>query len=463
MKDLNEEYLLKLEAIAQEIQEAPALAQFLEEEEEEYYKTLQQEFEPRISEVYDEVSVADPLQIISLEKVILHSAFEGLYLPRILGYAVLRGEINNQYRYVRPQEHFKEILINICNSPHFEVLRKRVGQSVQIGFALSSDIWVTNMINQMTNKRIRQFLQQQKLDKYRTLESRQHGYEIYSRQFKNDNFYATDFPQKVAQLKSNFSELKQFLLRRIKSGHDNSSILDSVKDLVYNPTFKGTTERRYFICLFANFFELNKEDTEQLKELFNDLRKNIPEFEVEYFDFLLSMFAEGAPINAKTDARASNILDKSYKDDLVDYYHVMDIIHTKGYVHPDAIDAVKVYYSQHEGMSDNNECLRRTIFSYIKQLVSNLSVSEYHDFFELSKTIAIYIQGFNNEQFNKDIKYVSMQYVNKLLKHYTDKRGRDYQDIKKFVSTVFSDLGFLKEKEIVEMFKTRRKKVAASL
>ena len=212
MKDLNEEYLLKLEAIAQEIQEAPALAQFLEEEEEEYYKTLQQEFEPRISEVYDEVSVADPLQIISLEKVILHSAFEGLYLPRILGYAVLRGEINNQYRYVRPQEHFKEILINICNSPHFEVLRKRVGQSVQIGFALSSDIWVTNMINQMTNKRIRQFLQQQKLDKYRTLESRQHGYEIYSRQFKNDNFYATDFPQKVAQLKSNFSELKQFLL-----------------------------------------------------------------------------------------------------------------------------------------------------------------------------------------------------------------------------------------------------------
>ena len=48
--------------------------------------------------------------------------------------------------------------------------------------------------------------------------------------------------------------------------------------------------------------------------------------------------------------------------------------------------------------------------------------------------------------------------MRKLLKHYTDKRGKDYQDIKKFVSTAFQDFGFMKEKEIVEMFKTRRKR-----
>ncbi len=51
-----------------------------------------------------------------------------------------------------------------------------------------------------------------------------------------------------------------------------------------------------------------------------------------------------------------------------------------------------------------------------------------------------------------------MAYVRKLLKKYTDKRGKDYQDIKKFLSRTFKDFEFLKEKEIVELFKTRRKK-----
>jgi hypothetical protein len=65
---------------------------------------------------------------------------------------------------------------------------------------------------------------------------------------------------------------------------------------------------------------------------------------------------------------------------------------------------------------------------------------------------------FANQQFNQHIKDLSMRYVRRLLKHYTDKRGKDYQDIKKFVSTTFQDLNFLKEKEVVELFKTRRKK-----
>jgi hypothetical protein len=51
-----------------------------------------------------------------------------------------------------------------------------------------------------------------------------------------------------------------------------------------------------------------------------------------------------------------------------------------------------------------------------------------------------------------------MAYVKKLLKKFTDKRGKDYQDVKKFVSTAFIDFKFLKPKEIVELFKTRRKR-----
>ena len=65
---------------------------------------------------------------------------------------------------------------------------------------------------------------------------------------------------------------------------------------------------------------------------------------------------------------------------------------------------------------------------------------------------------FGNQQFNQDIKDLCMAYVKKLLKVYVDKRGRDYQDIKKFVARTFKDLGFLKDKQIVELFKSKRKK-----
>jgi hypothetical protein len=55
-----------------------------------------------------------------------------------------------------------------------------------------------------------------------------------------------------------------------------------------------------------------------------------------------------------------------------------------------------------------------------------------------------------------------MSYVQKLLKRYTDKRGKDYQDIKKFVSQTFVEANFMNEKQIVELFKTRRRKKATT-
>ncbi len=51
-----------------------------------------------------------------------------------------------------------------------------------------------------------------------------------------------------------------------------------------------------------------------------------------------------------------------------------------------------------------------------------------------------------------------MVFVDKLLKKFIDKRAKDYQDVKRFVSTQFVDMGFMKDKEVVELFKTRRKR-----
>ena len=72
--------------------------------------------------------------------------------------------------------------------------------------------------------------------------------------------------------------------------------------------------------------------------------------------------------------------------------------------------------------------------------------------------IPVYMEIFSNQQFNQNIKDLSLIYVRKLLRFHTDKRGKDYQDIKKFVSATFIDLGFLNSKQAVELFKTKRKK-----
>ena len=76
----------------------------------------------------------------------------------------------------------------------------------------------------------------------------------------------------------------------------------------------------------------------------------------------------------------------------------------------------------------------------------------------MTKTFILYINIFSNQKFNQDVKDLSLRYIKRLIKAYTDKRGRDYQDIKKFVKSTFLDLNFMKPKELVELFKTKRKK-----
>lgn len=459
MLELEEQYGQALDTLAEEIQQSEELAKYLDDEEEEDFGQLKEMFEPRIALLHEQVAATDPLQLVAFEKRLLDPAFEGLYLPKILGYAVLRGEVNKEMKYVRPQNHFKDVLLAICNSANFDILRKRIGQSIQMGFALSSDIWITNLINTITNKRIRYFLQGQKLERYRRPDLRRTGYVRYQRQFRSDNFFSADFPTNTSELKILSSPLKLFLIKRVQQNADNSSIIPSLRAFVENPDFKGTQEHMEIMGLYAYFFDLNEVDQAHLSDHFDKTRKLNPNFADLFLDFVLFLHkGKQIDLDKEADLRLSNILDKTDGDLLSKYYKIIDKVHINGYIDEEAQEAVKVFYNQHEGLSVVNECLRQTIFGYFNRLISKLSEREYSKFFEVSKNYPVYMSIFANQQFNQDLKELSMRYVKKLLRKFTDKRGKDYQDIKKFVSTTFLDLGFLKEKEIVELFKTRRKR-----
>ncbi len=458
MKKLDKKYQDRLDEIAKAIQSSDELKNYLEEEEEEFYQALRDNNEPAILKIYEEVAVSEPLQLLALEKAIMDEKFEGLFLPRILGYSVLRGVINDNYKYLRPQAHFQEILLAICNSSNFDYIRKRIGQTIQMGFALSSDIWVTNLINKVTNKRIRYFLQSQQLPKYRDPRDRARDLFRYNNQFRNDHYQTAVFPNNLSELKVLFPSLRKFLYHRIQASVDNSSFIGEMKAFLDNKDFQKTPEYIELLGLYSQFFDLSKPDLAHLMTTFNQLRSNDPDFEEKWFKFLISTKETKLTIDAKADERISLILDKKIKDDLTKYYDLLDTIHGKGYLTEEAVEAVNVFYGQHEGLSDTNQCVRQTILNYITTFMTNIDVKDYPEYFELSKIFPTYMNIFSNQQFNYELKELCLKYVKKLLKKYTDKRGKDYQDIKKFVKTNFVDLGFMKEKELVEFFKTRRKK-----
>jgi hypothetical protein len=460
MLDLNEKYLNRLQEIAEGIQNSDAYAAYLDTEEEAEYKVLCDLYEPRIAKIYAEVAATDPLQLISLETILLNPYFEGLFLQRILGFSVLRGQVNGQFKYVRPQNHFKDILLAILESSNFEFIKKRIGQSVQMGFALSSDIWITDLINAVANKRLRYYLQSNKLDKFRELHERQLGFTRYAAQFAKDNYLTSDFPETFSELKVEYPELKNFLMYRIGHRLDNESLLPYIVASVKNPALQGTTEHIQLMCIAMNFFSLSPEDTKELTVIFNKLRGEIPEFTEKYLSFVNDMQEAAFDLDAKAEMKASTMVDRNVKDDISEYYRIADVIHSQSYVNEDVMQVVKHFYDNHEGLSTVNECIRRLVYGYLHRFITNLRERDYMDYFEISKTFSAYMTIFDNEHFNQNLRDISLTFVRKCLVKFIDKRAKEYQEIKRFVQSHFEAWHFLRDKDIVEMFKTRRKRKA---
>jgi hypothetical protein len=461
MENLNSKFQKEIDDIAKSIQESDALAAYLETEEYDEYKALIEEFEPRIQDLYLSVAGDYPLQILALEEALLNEKLEGLYIPKIVGYSVLRGEANESMKYRKPQDHFKHVLLSAANSSNFEMIKLRVGQSIQMGFGLSSDIWITNLIESVKNTRVKYFLQSQKLPKYRDIVERKLGVVKYKKQFESLNYYTAEFPTSALELKGNYYELRSFLLERGKNDYNNASLNNYLNDFIANDSLKGEEEYLKIILIIGLFFDLDEKGRKSFANAFDYMKKHNPNLSEEYFEVLDEMFtSDEIKITPDADKRLAQLINGKADDEINLYYNLMNTVHGKGFVHEDSIEAVQAYYTQHEGLSLNNKCLRAGLLNYFTQIMENLPPESYQDYFEINKTFVQYINVFSNQKFNQSVKDLSLRYVKKLLKRFVDKRGRDYQDIKKFVKATFLDLGFMKDKELVELFKTKRKKKA---
>ncbi|RMF02043.1 MAG: hypothetical protein D6772_04005, partial [Bacteroidetes bacterium] len=392
MYELLPEYIEKLELIAGNIQASNELQLYLEEEEEEYYNQLKELYEPHIHMVYQEVAAKYPLQLIHLETILLNPLFEGLYLPRILGYSVLRGAINENYKYVRPQDHFQTILETICNSANFDILKKRIGQTIQIGFALSSDIWVTNLLAKVSNKRVRNYLQGLKSDRLRVLKERKAAYARYARQFSNDNFLCVTFPDTPAELTIEYAGLFRFMMYRVQHQQDNSSLYQPIDNFLANEALIGTREHFKLAAIYGAFYaDLPDDSLDALVEHFNAARTKLPEADEILLEFLLELHADDQiDLDPAADLRLAALVDRTIDDQLSEYFNLIETIHTKGYTNDSTQEAIRTAYLNHEGLSNFNEGIRRTIYHYFARFVNNLEESDYPEFFEITKLFAVY-------------------------------------------------------------------------
>lgn len=461
MEALDKKYLSALEEIKAKIQSSSHLEKFLDEEEDDDYKALAAEIEPEIQELYLTIADKNPLQLVAFENELLDDEYEGLYLPKVVGYAVLRGAVDENFKYRHPQVHFKEILLDIANSANFDMIKQRIGQSVQVGFALSSDIWITNLLEKISNKRVKNFLESQKAEHLRDADKRAIAYRNYQKQFATLNFLSAEFPSNSAELKTMYHALRTFLLYRADSAYDNSSLHPHLSDLISNKKLRNTDDYLELMMIIGMFYDLDAKEQKQYAEALKDLNSDSEELQDAFFTKCLGFRAEGIQITAEADKRMAKLAESSgISGNLGEYYKLMELIHSKGYIHEDSIEAVRKYHDQHEGLSEENENLRATIFTNFASFLDNLDVESYTEYFQITKTFILYINIFSNQKFNQDVKDLSLRYIRRLIKRYTDKRGRDYQDIKKFVKSTFLDLNFMSEKELVALFKTKRKKKA---
>ncbi len=457
MELLSKSYEEKLKIIAGAIQDSELLNNFLLEEGEEEYKQLIEAFEPAIAEFYDEVAANNPLQIIDLENKLSEPEFEGLFLPRMMGFSVLRGVVDEHFKYLRPQDHFKDLLNKMCHHANFEMIKVRVGQTLQVGFALSSDIWITNFIETISNKKIKTFLLAQKLDKYRTFEGRRTGYLKYKRQFENYIFHSFEMPKSSAELKSSFPAIETFLQARLRKNLDNGTVKPIFFEMLVNKELINTPEYPKLLLLAGKYFELEESDQLTLKGYFQSAAK-IPFFNERYFEYLRDLLFMGEPVNFLADVNMLEVLGEDDKSEIGHYYATCAILYIDNLLEEEIVDSVKAFNAKYDGLSLNNECLRLNVLRHFQQSFKELTPEDYSRWFELNKIFAAYMEIFQNQRFNLSIKDLSVKYLKALLKYYTDKRGKDYQDIKKFSSRIFLDYNFFKDKEIKEFFKTPRTK-----
>ena len=109
----------------------------------------------------------------------------------------------------------------------------------------------------------------------------------YQNQFRNENYFAAEFPTNPSELKIFFSEVKLFIEQRIILNGDNTSFIPDIKQFLNTTEFQTTEEYMEMLALYGFFFTKDEADKQELKTHFNRARKDITDFDSKWLDLIL--------------------------------------------------------------------------------------------------------------------------------------------------------------------------------
>jgi hypothetical protein len=217
------------------------------------------------------------------------------------------------------------------------------------------------------------------------------------------------------------------------------------------------------MAIYGAYLSPEEAEEAELIAALNRERKADPERTAEeILSFVLSLKNNWEiPFGPLQEQSLGTIIDRTLDDDLTSYFNLSDKIHADGYINPAVQDAIVEEQAKHSGLSAFNDNLRQTVFGYFAQLAKGLGTSEadYLEWYDITgKQFPAYIKVFGNESFNQQLRSLSRDYTRRLIKVHTNKRGKDYRDIKKTTMTTWVQYGFMSDKQLKEFFKTPRKK-----
>ena len=355
MQALAPEYAQRIEEIKAAIQESEELAAYLESEEAEEYNAFKETYEPEIAALHEEAAAYYPLQLEALELALLDPGLEGLFMPKLLGYAVLRPRVAEQTgQYHRPQDHLKQVLLAIAGSNAFTELERRIGQGVTVALALSTNVWVSTVLGEIPNKHPRNFFQSHQDQTLHTAAQRMQLYNRYKRQFATDNYAAAAFPETKADLARDYPALEEFLRTRFSRELDNESLVGPVLDFLANEEFGDTKEYVRFISLACLFVDTPEDYENQLRTQIRQLSKD-PAFVRAYFELLAELHHDGeVEITPEVDRRMALRVGVSGDGLMQQYYGLVTTIHDTGIGSLEAQDAIRLFVREQDGGLHND-------------------------------------------------------------------------------------------------------------
>ena len=450
---LDEQLVTSLDEIKDAIQNSEQLQNYLESEEQDDFDILRAAVEPAIHELYVQVSTELPTQLIAFEKYLLDEGFEGIYVGKILNYAVLRASLNDDYKFNVFQDHIQEIILTIANSVNFEVLKKYTKQGLQASFAFGTDVWVTNLLSEVTGKKVSEYLLSLKPQKKDYFAQRKSLSVSMKRQFNELSVYSFGAPKDLPTFVQYSKDITFNLKTKLEKGENADIFAPIVTEILANPAFELDNAYVSLLTIAALSIQFEDDQVELIQKLSTKVLAKPSAVDLFYHS-LVTVLENKKLLNPTAVAN----LNQVFSGDTNEYAAIINTIHKifeQGFEDEEILTVTVDHLKSFGDLDIQGEIIRDAVRYDFNNKVKALPSTKYVAFFDLFKIIEKYIVAFDNQKFTNDVKNITLYQVSEYIRLLTNRRSQEYQEVKNFLSSTLVNLGFLAEKEVKEMLKKK--------